>query len=184
MRRYFLSVILGVSCACWATAQNPPSEEKDQPLSDAQFVMKVSGAGMAEVDMGNLGVKQATNPDVKKFAQKMVDDHTKANRELMDLANQKRLKAADEMPAEHQKMRERMSQLKGDEFDREYMAAMVKDHVEAVALFEKQSRNGQDEDLKKWAAQTLPTLREHLRMAQEINRKVGGKDQGQKPDHP
>jgi putative membrane protein len=185
MHRRFLCTVLLLACASWTAAQNPPpGQDKDQPLTDAQFVLKASGAGMAEVDMGNLGVKQATNTEVKKFAQKMVEDHTKANRELMDLAGRKNLKATDEMPAEHQKMRERLAQMKGEEFDREYMGMMVKDHVEAVALFEKQSRSGQDEDLKKWAAQTLPTLRDHLRMAQEINRKVGGKDPGQKPDHP
>lgn len=184
MSRYFLSAILVLACASWAIAQHPPGQDKDQPLSDAQFVMKASGAGMAEVSMGNLGVKQATHADVKKFAQKMVDDHGKANRELTDLANQKRVKLAEGIPAHHQKMHEQLAQMKGDEFDREFMGAMVKDHLQAVALFEKASRSSLDPDLKKWAAQTLPTLREHLRMAQEINKSVGGKDQGQKPGRP
>jgi putative membrane protein len=160
-----------------------------QTISDPQFVMLASAGGMAEVNMGNLAVKQASSADVKKFAQQMITDHTKANRELLALANRKRLKAASAMDAEHRQMRDRLAKMSGAEFDREYMAGQVKDHVDTVALFEKQARDGQDADLKKWATDTLPHLREHLRMAREIHGRLtgekgqGGSGQNKGPDH-
>jgi len=71
-----------------------------------------------------------------------------------------------------------MSALSGAEFDRKYMEAMVKDHEKDVAAFERESTSGSDADLKAWAAKTLPTLREHLQMARDINMKVKGSAKG------
>ncbi|HEY7544554.1 MAG TPA: DUF4142 domain-containing protein, partial [Blastocatellia bacterium] len=82
------------------------------------------------------------------------------------------------------KMVDKMSKLSGAEFDREYMSLMVKDHEKAVALFEKESKDGKDQELKTWAGNTLPTLREHLQMARDVASKVGVKVSGEKPMKP
>lgn len=140
--------------------------------TDQHFVLKASAGGLGEVNLGRLAAKSGGSEEVKKFGQHMVDDHTKANKELIDLANKKRLPVASAMDAEHQKAFAKLSMMKGSAFDREYMAGQVKDHEETVALFEKQSKGGKDEDLRKLAAKTLPTLREHLKMAKEIHGKV------------
>jgi putative membrane protein len=141
---------------------------------DALFVLQASAAGLGEVNLGYVGVKQATNPDVKKFAQDMVKDHNKANAELIDLANRKKWSVAPRMDAEHQAEETKLLRLSGSDFDREFMAAMVKDHNTAVALFERQGKEGKDPDLKKWAEKTLPTLREHQKQANDINNKLKG----------
>jgi putative membrane protein len=77
--------------------------------------------------------------------------------------------------SEGQKVMDKLSKLSGADFDREYMKHMVEDHVKDVALFEKEAKNGKDADLKAWAEKTLPTLKEHLQMARDVNAKVGGK---------
>jgi len=164
---------LAVACLTLTLARAADTSETDK-----EFVLKASGAGLAEVNFGNLAVKNATNADVKKFAEHMVTDHTKANKELLDLTDKKRLKVADRMDDEHAKAFRKLAKLSGSAFDREYMAGQVKDHEEAVKLFEKEAKNGKDEDLRKWAETTLPTLKEHLKMAKETQGKVkgGGKE--------
>jgi putative membrane protein len=143
-------------------------------LDDKTFVEKASAAGLAEVNAGRLAEKQASSADVKKFAKMMVEDHTKANKELNKLADGKRFKVATRMTKEHQVMADKLAKLDGAQFDREYMAGQVKDHEEAVALFEKQAKSGTDADLKNWAEKTLPTLKKHLKMAKEIKDKLKG----------
>jgi len=142
--------------------------------ADADFVLKASAGGMAEVNLGRVAAKSASDEAVRKFAQKMVDDHGKANKELLALANKKRLKVAAAMDAEHQGEFDKLLKLSGAALDRAYMAGQVKDHEDTVALFEKQAKEGRDEDLKKWAKDTLPHLREHLKMAKDVNRRLNG----------
>jgi putative membrane protein len=141
---------------------------------DQHFVHKASAAGLAEVNLGALAAKRASDPEVRKFAERMVRDHTKANKELIALANKKGLKVAEGMDAKHRKCEEKLLSLRGAAFDREYMDGQLKDHKEAVSLFEKESKSGKDEDLKAWAGKTLPHLREHLKMAQEAHKNLKG----------
>jgi len=149
-------------------------DDKSTETTDQQFVMKASAGGLAEVNLGRLAAKAASDPAVKKFGKHMVMDHEKANKELLDLANKQKFSVAPRMDAEHQKLFDKLSKTTGAAFDREYMAGQVKDHEETVALFEKQAKNGKVEQLKKWAEKTLPTLRDHLKMAKEINGNLKG----------
>jgi len=164
-------LLLALACVAGAVIGREDSAGGDQ-----EFVTKASASGLAEVNAGMLATKSASDPAVKKFAQHMVDDHTKANKELLALADKLRLRAAMKQDAEHERMEGQLMKLSGAAFDREYMAGQVKDHEEAVALFEKQSKSGSSAELKDWAGKTLPTLRHHLKMAKEMNEKVGGKD--------
>lgn len=186
MKRLFLTIAAFCLCLPCASAQDP-GQGQSQPISDGEFVQKASASGMAEVNLSNIALKQSTNEDVKKFAQQMINDHTKANKELLVLANSKRIEAATTMGAEHRQLGERMAQMTGADFDKHYMAGQVKDHVEAVALFESQAKNGQDAELKKWAGDTLPHLQHHLRMARQIHAKLTGlkvpEDGGKGPGH-
>jgi putative membrane protein len=112
---------------------------------------------------------------VKQFAARMVQDHSKANEELRSLAQAKGVT----VPAKpgHGSDREmgKLAKLQGDALDREYMDHMVKDHVKDVKEFRKQEDKAKDADVKNFAANTLPTLQEHLRMAQDADAAVGGK---------
>jgi len=171
-----LGVALSAVCLGLVVAR---ADEPAKGDPDATFVFKASAAGLAEVNLGTVAAKQASDPAVRRFAQTMVDDHTRANKELLERANKARLRAAPRMDAEHQKLAETLATLSGAAFDREYMAGQVKDHEEAVTLFENEAKNGKNEDLKSWAGKTLPTLRDHLKMARETYGKVkGGSEKG------
>ena len=140
--------------------------------SDADFVARAASGGMLEVELGKMAAQKATNADVKKFGQHMVDDHSKANTELKSLAGKKKWTIPTKMNAEHQTAYDRISKLTGNAFDRDYMAQMVLDHTTTVAEFEQATQKATDADLKAFASKTTPTLRMHLDMARQANDKV------------
>ena len=135
---------------------------------DQQFLQQAARAGTAEVKLGAMAEERAASPEVPHFGQRMVTDHTKANQELMALAQAKELPVSAEMDAQHQETAETLSQNQGSDFDSEFMRHMVKDHEKAVQLFSTASQESKDADIKAFAAKTLPTLQEHLQMARQL----------------
>ena len=144
-------------------------DDTSKTVSDAEFVKKASAAGMAEVDFGNLAMKQASSDQVKKFAQHMVTDHTKANTELLKVADKDKMTPAEKMGAKDQQEFTKLAGLKGDAFDKEYIASQLAAHKEAVALFKAESNHAKNDDLKEFATKTLPTLQHHLEMVEKLS---------------
>ena len=140
--------------------------------ADNNFVMKAAQGGMAEVKLGQLAVDKASSEDVKKFGQTMVDDHSKANDELKQIAAAKGINLPDSLDGKHQATYDRLSKLSGAAFDRAYMKDMVADHKEDVSEFRKESTKGTDPEVKAFATKTLPTLEHHLEMAQSTEAAV------------
>jgi putative membrane protein len=142
---------------------------------DRTFAAKATAGGKQEVELGKLAAQQASNSDVKAFANRMVQDHSKAGDELMQITN----KLGLSLPAEDDRMfiqvRDNLSKLKGADFDRMYMNEMVDGHTKVANEFESYVNTGTNPDLKAWASKTLPTVREHLQQAKDIAAKVGGK---------
>lgn len=159
-----------------AVAQQSQTGDKGTlSRADRAFITEAAEGGLAEVDLGRLATKQAANEAVKQFGQRMVDDHSKANDELTSLAQQKGMTVPTAPNAKQQATAQRLEKLQGAEFDKAYMQDMLQDHKKDVAAFEKASKSAQDADLKAWAGKTLPTLRDHLQLAQDTAAKVGAK---------
>jgi putative membrane protein len=123
---------------------------------------KAADGGKAEVELGELAVQKASSSDVKSFGQKMIDDHGKANDQLKQLAAEKHVDLPQEPGAKHKATKAKLEQLSGADFDLAYVAEMVKDHKKGVAEFQRESKTAKDDDLKNFAAQTLPTLQRTL----------------------
>jgi putative membrane protein len=156
-----------------AGAQSPAASAKAPASADSAFMRTAATGGVAEVELGKLGVANATSSDVKQFAQRMVDDHSKANDELKALAAQKNVTLPAEVDAKHKAAYDKLAKAKGAGFDAAFMSHMVSDHQADVSLFERESKSGKDAETKAWAAKTLPTLQEHLKLAKEIHAKTG-----------
>src|SRR2546429_4055644 len=157
-----------------SNAKSAKASSGQVSAADASFMKKAAAGGIAEVEMGKLAQDKASSADVKAFGKRMVDDHSKANDELKSLASQKGVDVPSEPGAKEKADMARLSKLSGAEFDRAYMKEMVNDHKKDVAEFQKESQSAKDADLKSWAGKTLPTLKEHLKMAQDDWSKVGG----------
>jgi len=130
------------------------------------FLKKTAEHGMAEVELAKLARDKAMRDEVKQFADRMVADHTKANDEVTALATSNGVKLPDGPDKKHAKEKDKLAKLSGPDFDREFMRRMVKDHKEAVEDFRKQAKAKHPNDVNAFAAKTLPTLEDHLRMAQ------------------
>ena len=137
--------------------------------ADKTFVEKAAVGGMAEVQLGNLAQQKAANDQVKQFAARMVTDHTKANDELKQIASKKGMQVPSSLDKKHQSDMDRLQKMSGADFDKAYMSHMVDDHKQDVAEFKKEANGGKDGDVKGFAAKTLPTLEEHLKLAQTTN---------------
>jgi len=135
---------------------------------DQTFLKKAAQGGLAEVNVGQMAASKASDPNIKQFGQRMVEDHGKANDELQQIAQKENLTLPTEPSKAEQKTANKLSRLQGTKFDAEYAREMVKDHEQDVALFEKEANSGSNPELKAFAQKTLPTLQQHLQMAKQL----------------
>jgi putative membrane protein len=142
---------------------------KAQKVDDQTFVKKAAQGGMAEVMLGKLAEQKAASADIKKFGTRMVTDHGKANKELIAICVKEKFDVPKEIGKEHKEIMDKLAKLSGAEFDREYMLHMVKDHEEDAAEFADASKSLKNEELRKFAAKTLPVIQEHLKLAKQIS---------------
>lgn len=148
-------------------AQGMP--EPNQPnANDVLFAQLVAEGGMAEVALAQLAVERAGAEAVTDFANRMIEDHSAANDELAGLAEASGIPLPDGLNAEHQAMRDRLEGMEGAEFDLAYMRGQIVDHQKTTQLLMWEITAGQDADLQRFAAATLPTILDHLRAAQGI----------------
>jgi putative membrane protein len=128
--------------------------------ADKTFMMNAAKGGMMEVELGKMAAQNAQNADVKKFGNRMVTDHSKANSELMALAKEEGVALPGAKSAGKWKS------------DKDYMDAMVKDHQADLAEFQKEAQNGTDPDVKAFAAKGAKMVSTHLKLAEETQAKV------------
>ena len=157
-----------------ASGNSASSSGKLAP-ADRQFIKKAAEGGLAEVQLGQLATEKADSQDVKQFGQRMVDDHTKANDQLKQVASQKGVTVPDKLSPKDAATKARLEKLSGKAFDRAYMRDMEMDHTKDVSEFRLESKNAKDPDVKNFASQTLPTLQDHLKEAKSIAPKTGAK---------
>lgn len=146
--------------------------------ADQKIVMDMARANMAEVEAGKMAVSKTQNAEVKAFAQRMIDDHTKALADVTALAQNKGVTLPTELDAKHKAMAAKLGKLNGDAFDREYMKqAGVADHTKVHAMLKKDSSRAKDPDVKALAAKMMPAVEEHLHSAKAMPMmsKGGGK---------
>ncbi len=150
-------------------AQNRPSQRpSNNQLSalDRQFIIDAAQGGMAEVRLGELALQRSRNPEVKRFAQQMIDEHTRANQQLMRLATQKGVTPPTSPGPKYEAAMMRLMQLSGESFDQAYMnEGGINGHLESVAIYQRQAALGQDPDLQAFAARLLPRIQGHFEMA-------------------
>ncbi len=142
--------------------------------ADKSFLDDAAHSGHAEVKSSQLALTKAQNPKVRAFAQQMVDDHTKANQELAALAASKNVRVPEGPSLVQEGKIKLLGTADGADFDKRYMESMgLQAHRDTVALFEKGARDARDPDVKAFAQKTLPKLKHHLEMAQQLAQEVG-----------
>jgi putative membrane protein len=177
-----------------------------ETLTAQQFALKAAIGGQKEVQLSQIALQQSQNPEVKTFAQHMVQDHSALSRQLTEVAQRKsiqlpstnafetaliqtrrtptgrsetsdKLSTRSEIPETELEPARKLEKLSGSEFDRAYVKEMVKDHEKTIAKFEEAAQSLNDPELKQFAEESLPKLREHNRMARQLSQTVGNKEQ-------
>ena len=172
--RVIVSLALGESCLTTATSALAAPPAGKVAAADRRFIEKAAVGGMAEVELGKLAQTNGASDQVKQFGARMSEDHAKANDELKEIASTKGVEVPTSLDKKTHATVDKMKTLTGAAFDKAYMSDMVADHKEDIALFQSESLSGQDADVKAFAGKTLPTLREHLRMAQSAHAAIAG----------
>jgi putative membrane protein len=140
-------------------------------IDEKKFVTEAAAGSRAEVELAKIAERRARNPAVKEFAQRMQRDHSATNERLEKLAQGLGIQLPDRLDPEHQQLADRLEKLEADDFDADYMKAMVDDHEKDVAEF-RQASLTKEGAVASFAEQTLPTLEKHLEMARQINQQV------------
>jgi putative membrane protein len=187
-----LTAMLAFACD---NADNPNRSTDDSAVGttgdavssgDRDFVENMAGDSMAEVELGRLAMERGASPEVKQFGDMMVKDHSKASDQLKQIASRYSITPPTALDQEHQELKTKLSNLKGAEFDREYMNAMVDGHQDVIDRLQtrvsedrvgdnkgtvrpESSDNPAEASLNQWAADTLPTVRHHLDEAKRID---------------
>jgi len=138
------------------------------------FLEKAANGSLAEVELGKLAQQRASNAQVKEFGARMAKDHAKASDELKPIADAKNVALPSGLDKAHKRDYDKLAKKSGADFDKAYMKYMLDDHEKDVKEFRKQAMSGKDADVKGFAAKTLPTLEEHLQLAQSTYNSLGG----------
>jgi len=164
--------LLGLPAFAQDAAQ-PMKPALTQQEKDKMFVRKASEGGLAEVQFGQLAVQKAQNPDVKAFAQKMVDDHSMLNDKMKPVAEQLGVTPASRLNKKDQAEYDKLSGLSSADFDKEYVSDMVADHHKDLREFRQEAATAADPQLKETVAGGEKVIAEHNRMADHLAQQIG-----------
>lgn len=180
MRRLLALFVLAMAAlalpgsGAWPASDSEAMRSGTAPVSDAIFAQKAAVSDMFEISAGKVAQLRAVSADVKSFASKMVDAHTKTANQLKSILSSKPgIRVPAIMDAPHRIMINDLRRASGSDFDRLYAQQQIRTHNAAVMLFTGYSQNGKDSDLRKFATGTLPVIQQHLAMAQTLE-KGGG----------
>jgi putative membrane protein len=155
-------------------ARENETRSNNAALNDAEknFVMDAEKDNIKERNLGRVVVEKSQNKDVRDYAQTLVDDHTKALRDLVSLMDKKGMEQPKGLPEVKHEAESRLKGMSGPAFEREFIKLMIADHDKAITLFRQEARMADDKDLKDYVLDTIPVLEKHLRKAEDVQRKL------------
>lgn len=154
-----------------AIKENKEKFDDSKLEKDAKFVVMVADAGQFEVMASELAKRKSTSQMVKDLADQLIKDHTKANAELKSVAMKNNITIPETLSDKNQRKFDDLNE-ETEDFDREYTKVIVSSHKDAIDMFEKQADKGEIEEIRTWASQRIPTLKQHLEMAENVRDSV------------
>jgi len=178
MRNFlFTATSLSLAAFAWLPGrgqdQIPPpitAEEKSafQNLTDEQFAEKAAQINLTEIALGSHAAVKAKRADIQQFGKQLKDDHAKANHQLQMIMKKRGINFPSKLDAKQQTKVDKLTASPGEEFDRGYLKDMMEGHRFALLLYQHESQSGKVDELKAYATQTLPTLRQHQQKAEQL----------------
>jgi putative membrane protein len=148
----------------------PEGNTKLQPLTPENFVTRAAVTNLAEIDLSQIALDKSTNADTRKFATQIIKDHQAAQAKLKQVAGAQKIALPGSVDEERRKQREKLKELNGAEFEKQYVALMQAGHNEAAGLLESATKsNALDAAFKNYASETLQTVRNHQSQAEKLH---------------
>ena len=185
--RSFISLLSAITFVTMVTACDPTpnrenttetaEDQNEETVSDdledeSEFLVEAASGGLYEVEMAKLAQQKAQSQAIKDLAARILEDHTQANEKLNQLAASKGISVPPAMGDEEQRKYDQFSEMEAEGFDEDYVEQMVQDHRDDIRDFEEAAEELDDPDVKTFASSTLPALREHLSMAEQLEENV------------
>jgi len=151
---------------------NPSSGISDQmrEAADQIFAQNLALESLTDADLGKMAATQAKDSGVKTYAQEMIDDHGKLSQRLKRIAARGNVTIPAALDAKHQARLDKLAKLSGDEFDRAFIHDQIVNHERSLRSFEQELQNGSDPGLRTLASRTMPTMRQHLQAAKDLEK--------------
>jgi putative membrane protein len=153
--------------------QTDGSSNQTLSSADRSFISSAEQGNVAEIEGAKIVEQKSTDPAIKDFANRMTTDHTLASQELMALAKSTGVTLPAESVAVKTNQKNDWQNLSGAKFDEAYLRDQLQDHKQAISVFENEIEHGQNEAVKDYAEKTLPTLQDHIRIAEDLAGKMG-----------
>ncbi|MFO0949989.1 MAG: DUF4142 domain-containing protein [Isosphaeraceae bacterium] len=147
-------------------------------VNDSLFMQAAAISGLAEVGLSELGLQRATDPRLKEFSRRMIDEHNKVNSELTTLAGQMQASIPRGIDARAAFCAQSLAGLSGEEFDKCYAKAQCVAHEDALAMFKAEAERGRDQNVRAFAARNVSHIEEHLRTIKPIAQKYESQEKG------
>ena len=173
-----LGICAVLSGGAWAQDKDSPDvgKKSDSPSvggsemkADQKFLMMAAQGNIAEIQMAQLAKQKSQSNQVQNYAQRIIEDHTTSNNEVMQIMQKKGFTMPKSPPAEAVAMMKKMKAMPSSKFAKMYMQDMIKDHTKDIADYQNEAKHGYDDDVKAYAMKTLPTLQSHLQLAQTLS---------------
>ncbi len=178
MYKIGLAICLAIASLLFFTQSNyGQNKNSSSNKGSDDFPQKAYSGGMLEIQLGKLAQQKASSEKVKQFGERMVADHSNANKELKDIADKNNISLPDNMLDENKDVYDKLNKYNGAKFDKEYMDQMVMDHKKVISDFEGAVKNADNQDIKQWVINTLPTVKQHLKMAEQIRKSLNSKSE-------
>ena len=172
-----IELVFGLLLTASLSAQQTPQAAKTAKTAlssaDRSFVTTAQEGNLAEVEAARLVEQKSTDPAVKDFASRMVTDHTRASEQLKTLASAEGVTLPSALSAAERTQDESWQKLSGTKLNDAYLRDELQDHKETISAFENEIEHGQDKAVKKYAEQTLSTLQDHIRIAEDLVGQTG-----------
>jgi len=160
-----------------AGARDAAADEKEETDPARAFVKEAYIANLFEVQLGQIAAQRVQDDQIKQFARTMVQDHQQANQQLKQIAQGIGLQTNEQLDRVHQAKLAKLQKCQSADFDRKYINCQAAGHMANVLEFRYQAKSAQNDQVKQYAAQTLPKLEQHLKHATELANKQAGGDE-------
>jgi putative membrane protein len=151
-------------------SQTDTGQREPKRIDEKKFIQDAAVDDLTEVAMGKLAVEKGSDDAIKQYGQKLIDDHTKANGDLKELAAAGRIEVPDALDSKHQARVDKLAKLSGPQFDKAFIKDQVKFHQQNVKDFQEEAASGTIVQVKNYASKALPTLEQHLELVKELSK--------------